>query len=227
MGLNFAAASLQSWESSAFAVSGADRTVMFWGKLGTNGAAVYPAISHLSGDTGANEDLVGFYIYNGGVYAVVGNNAGGDTQTGPYAYSGTDWHHYACVIDSSANTIEIFVDGVSVSGPTATDTDPYTTSQPFRVGRLTGTYLNGDLFDIRYYNRIFTAAELLHITASRGADNVVNSLVARWIQNESPAGSTASGAGSIKDCGTGANHATTGGSPTYTASPMSLVIGCF
>jgi hypothetical protein len=94
-----------------------------------------------------------------------------ETNTGNYREYSTsidvvdgNWHHYAVVADSLANTISIYIDGAkapttsSVNGswPTINNADP------LRFGNSNGTaYYNNSIDDIRIYNYARTETQIL------------------------------------------------------------------
>lgn len=79
------------------------------------------------------------------------------------------------------------------------------------------------LEDVRFYRRVLSLAEIQSIYHSMGSDNIVNGLVGRWLMNEKPDGTAASGANSIKDISGNGNHGTPQNSPVYRATPIKLI----
>ena len=80
------------------------------------------------------------------------------------------WYHSTVTYDDSTNTMELFLDGVSVG----------TASQPngvapfaaqFTIGSSSGLdHLNGQADDIRAYDRVLTHAEITHLASQRGIE---------------------------------------------------------
>lgn len=94
----------------------------------------------------------------------------------------TGIHHYAITYDesSTANNPIIYIDGVSTS---VTETVPpygtlvVDTGNDLVLGYPSAKSIDGKLSDIRIYNRILTADEVLAIYNARGRDNIRNGLV--------------------------------------------------
>lgn len=103
------------------------------------------------------------------------------------------WHFF-CWVDNNGDA-DLYIDGTL----DATNFN-YTRSGSFTLNR-TGIaaiirasisyYLDGELFDIRCYNRCLTANEVQEIYHNRGADRVWQGLVGRWRLDEAPSGTPA------------------------------------
>jgi hypothetical protein len=101
-------------------------------------------------------------------------NANESRVTAPSMLS-TGWHHVAGVIDGSAKTLHLYLDGEVVdSGPTtAVPADLGTTTQNW-LGRIlqTGTpyydsAFNGTLDEFRIYSRVLSAGEVRYLAGGR------------------------------------------------------------
>lgn len=86
-----------------------------------------------------------------------------------------------------------------------------------------GWFLDGIIGEIRVYNNVLSLEENKIIYESRGSDNIVDELVARWLMNEKPDGTISSGADSIIDISGNNNHGTPHNSPIYRASPVKII----
>lgn len=73
-------------------------------------------------------------------------------------------------------------------------------------------FLQGELEDIRIYDRLIDFNESLTIYALNGSDMIINGLIGRWLCKESPPGGTLS---SIPDLSINGNNATANNSPVY------------
>jgi hypothetical protein len=87
------------------------------------------------------------------------------------ATMGVGWHHVAVTIDSTAQTINLYLDGdlVGSAATTLFPKDLGVTTQNW-LGRSQYTsdaYLNGSLDDFRIYNRVLSEAELRYLAGDR------------------------------------------------------------
>lgn len=80
----------------------------------------------------------------------------------------------------------------------------------------------GYLEDMRVYSRALSATELACIRNSDGRDYIYDGLLFRLAMDERPAGTVATGAGSIKDSGPLGMHGTPNGSCVYGPSRFGL-----
>lgn len=133
------------------------------------------------------------------------------------------WHHF-CWVDNNGDA-DLYIDGIL----DATNFD-YTRSGTFTLNRTgisaviraaVSNWLDGELFDIRCYNRCLTPNEIAEIYHKRGADRVWQGLVGWWKMDEKTSGQTASGVVSVRDLSGNGNHGTPHGG-TYQASPHRL-----
>ncbi len=74
------------------------------------------------------------------------------------------WHHIAYVLDDSADTITVYVDGSDVLSFTSTisvaATDVLSFGQEYDTGMTTGDFYDGLLDDVRVYDRALSEAEI-------------------------------------------------------------------
>ena len=98
------------------------------------------------------------------------------------------WHHF-CWVDNNGDA-DLYIDGIL----DATNFD-YTRSGTFTLNRTgisaviraaVSNWLDGELFDIRCYNRCLTPNEIAEIYHKRGADRVWQGLVGWWRLDELP-----------------------------------------
>jgi hypothetical protein len=69
--------------------------------------------------------------------------------------------------------------------------------------RGTSNPFEGELYDIRIYNRVLAAPEVQTIYNARGMDGIVAGLLHRWLMNEGQPGASLSGTGTVKDHASG------------------------
>jgi len=81
---------------------------------------------------------------------------------------------------------------------------------------------DGILGDVRIYNKFMSEAEAKTICFSHGNDNIVDGLVGRWLMDEKPDGTSASGANSVIDISGNGNHGTPYNSPIYRSAPVTI-----
>ncbi len=86
------------------------------------------------------------------------------------------------------------------------------------ASRNGGQYFQGQIGDVRIYNRDLSAEEISTIYHSRGADVIKEGLLGRWMLDEGSPESTASGSGVIKDLSHYKNNGTPANSPIYKTS---------
>ncbi len=119
---------------------------------------------------------------------------------------------------ASNSNRQIFINGALDNSDSAGGGSP--TAATLYVSRdVDGfSYFDGYLDDIRIYNRVLSLAEIETIYACKGVDRINYGLLHRYLLNEGPENSLATGTGSIKDLGLIQNNMTPNNSPTYTGS---------
>ena len=77
------------------------------------------------------------------------------------------WHHIAYVLEDSSDTITIYVDGSDVLSFTLTvpisTTDVFSLGQEYDAGMATGDFYDGQLDEVRVYDRALSEAEIVEI----------------------------------------------------------------
>lgn len=132
-------------------------TLATWMKRSAPGAMV------LIGKQTANQDVAIEAWNDGKVYFQM--SKGKDTY-GTLTLNDTSWHHVTLVYDGTltgnANRLKAYVDGVqkplTFKGTVAATTTTNTT--PFNIGKIGGTYSNGQIDDTWLYARALTQAEV-------------------------------------------------------------------
>ncbi len=160
-------------------------TVSVWIKLSTTYDS-HRVVSKWDGDTGAstsaylgvdNQNTQGFSVRN---------NIGGSMNTRSVTPSGEDawrlntWHHIAYTYDGQQEVL--YKDGKSMgrwsnSGAIRYDTDDI----GLRIGEGAGTYFNGEISEVKLFNRALNETEIAN-EYNRNIDG--NSLVAYWNFND-------------------------------------------
>ncbi|MFX1590481.1 MAG: LamG domain-containing protein [Promethearchaeota archaeon] len=136
------------------------------------------------------------------------------------------WYHIAACFSDTANTIDIYVDGVLEHSEIDQNDTPGVGTMRFGWSGDQGnpnTKFYGSLDDIRIYNRILTLGEIKTIYYSRGKENILDGLINWWPLQEYSNGTVASGTGAVKDI-IGGNHATPTGDPIY-GNPITEIGG--
>lgn len=129
--------------------------------------------------------------------------------------------HVVMTWNFSTNLLQIFLDGALDASNSNANDDPGsgTLLLAHRTGSPADEHYDGDLEDIRIYDRELSLAEVQTIFAVRGVDGIVDGLLHRWLLNEQAPGAGASGAGVIKDL-TGARNGTPNSIPDYSISNL-------
>lgn len=136
------------------------------------------------------------------------------------------WYHVAVTCNRGATppaTPVFYINGTLVAttvGQVPEGTAVSNAGDPFGLGYIPGsTYcLDGAIEDLRVYNRILSAKEIATIYACRGVDGIVYGLIHRFMLNELPPGSTATGTVVIDSSGT-QKVTVAGGTPVYREGP--------
>ena len=72
------------------------------------------------------------------------------------------WYHVTGVWDSSATTLSLYVNGISVASTTTALVPDSSAGYPLTIGEVFGAYfLNGTVDDVRLYNRALSPADVL------------------------------------------------------------------
>ena len=106
------------------------------------------------------------------------------------------WNHVALTWDGSATAanVHIYVNGVEITYATTTDGVDARASdaaQTLKIGGIgVATNFDGDMVDVRIYNRVLTLGEIATIRASYGADGIRGGLLGHWPTKELNSGQT-------------------------------------
>jgi alpha-tubulin suppressor-like RCC1 family protein len=125
---------------------------------------------------------------------------------------------------ASDNTLQIYINGIldaSSSGGSGV-----VAAATLRIGMKENLsqYLKGFLEDVRIYNRVLSSDEIKTIYSCQGCDGIVYGLQHRFLFNEKPIGTAATGTGSIKCSGPDCNDMTPDNSPVYSGSRLKLSV---
>jgi len=131
-------------------------TMSFWIKT-TSPSSTQVAVGISSGDT-ANGFVCG--VYQSRILCNAKNNVNGKTSS----VIDTGWHHIVAIRDSSPAVTTIYVDGTDVTGTTNTSWYSIGSTAQTRIGRAMvdgdGSFLAGQLDDIRVYSRALSAGDV-------------------------------------------------------------------
>ena len=110
-----------------------------------------------------------------------------------------EWNHAAMIYNGA--TMRLFKNGAQVAsaGKTGNVAQDGTVNVRIADNPVGDRFFEGFMEDVRIYERAITDDELNTIIALQGLDSITNNLVHRWLLNDSPDGTTASGSGSVKD----------------------------
>ncbi len=92
-----------------------------------------------------------------------------------------DWHHIAFVVDRSAKTSSIYIDGKLLRSKQrdAIETADFSNATDLLIGGGRGRYLEGDIDEIRIFSKAMTAAEL-RVDMETSLTGSEKSLLAAW-----------------------------------------------
>ena len=187
--------------SHAASLQTAQGSLSLWFKTSTQSKALIGCGQ--SGGTGGSMLFVG---NSTGTYADESLSWFGDFNTmlchvrlGHSFYTDDVWHNVIVVMDASDN--RIYVDGVkqtlTFENGGLTTANAFLTDATFNVFYIgmrqnSTLHFDGQLADVRIYNsnKYINDSEAATIYHSRGNDNITTGLVARWLMNEQPTGST-------------------------------------
>lgn len=130
--------------------------------------------------------------------------------------------HLCGVAGWTTQQLRLYVNGVqenSVAPATWTANSENTASQVARIasrGDSTAAgYFQGTLDDVRIYQRVLSAQEVMNLYMARGADSIVNGLYDRW---KIIGGTTGSVIGTVPSIGSNQGSAVATNSPTFAES---------
>ena len=200
-------------------------TVSIWVKMTTSASTLGDTVQFCQQTHGVSPwKSWALYSFNGNdYYSAQVTNAAGTPVYLNYSTAITTgvWFHMVLTIDASVNSI-LYVNGISRSVDTS-QTSLYTATSNMSIGGdwSGGGGLDGFIDDMRFYNRVLSAAEVATLYGSRGQDNIVYGLISRWTIAEGAAGTVISGAGVVKDLA-GNYDATPYDSPNYEPSILTF-----
>ena len=139
--------------------------------------------------------------------------AGGAAFLSTQTFVTDRWYHIACQGDKITGDASIVIDGLEDSSVTIHKANA--TENLFRVGEF-----EGQLDDLRVYDRSLGMSEIDTIIGARGRDGIVDGLQSRWLFNDAAPG-VASGAGLVRDR-SGATHLTPTLSPLFIPSELTF-----
>lgn len=116
---------------------------------------------------------------------------GGGILSAPFTFTGGVWRHIAGVINFTTRVTTVYVDGVPIStatlgGITAGNTSN-TNAKNAAIGAaddLNGQNFDGDIEDVRVYERFMSDAEILTIYTTCGKDGIWDGCRMRYLMQE-------------------------------------------
>jgi len=163
------------------------------------------------GGTGFNY----FFFRNGGSYFSINDAT---------AISVGEWVHIAGVYSPGVSWL-MYRNGVQSATGSSSTAMTFDALRPLGIGAggvgTEGRNLLGDFSDVRIYNRVVTANEMLTIASCSGRDGITSGLVGRWMLGEGSEGLTVpTTSGYVKDISDYKNNGTmviNSGAPVYTS----------
>jgi hypothetical protein len=156
---------------------GKTSTLTAWVKTtqtGSNNHQQAPAITGVD-QQGTTGDINWGTLNASGQIGIYVGDTGGVYSTSPI--NDGNWHNVAMTRDSTTGVVQLYIDGV-LNGSSTLDTG-IKAAQFYLIGALTdrnssgnvtgANYFNGQLDDVRIYNRVLSAAEISQIGSAPGA----------------------------------------------------------
>ncbi|NOY80785.1 MAG: hypothetical protein GXP31_07245 [Kiritimatiellaeota bacterium] len=131
-------------------------TIEFWAQRKSTGE--WNFVAGTGNGTNYGELQIAFQPDNRFTFAFYGDDF--DTAA---AYTDGDWHHWACVYDTSTNTRSIYRDGVLIGRNTAAEDLQIAAGEPFYIARRGGAdqgWFPGSLDEMRVWSTARTATEI-------------------------------------------------------------------
>jgi hypothetical protein len=187
-------------------------TVAGWIKLNT-----LTGVQTIASIDGTN--ISPFYLqFNGGVFNFQQRGSDSTTSTlafvnGPAPVVGT-WYHLAGVYNKTANTIELFVNGVSQGSATATTAwkaNGHTVIGKAKWNAVAADFVNGAIDEVRFYDVALTRAQIADLYGTY-ADMITGTtgLLSHWRLGEATPVSAMDDISPTNNNGTYVNAPTTG-----------------
>ncbi|MEV0992496.1 LamG domain-containing protein [Streptomyces sp. NPDC049949] len=137
-------------------LSNRDFTIELWAKRNQSRGRREPLLTHGAMDGRVDQTLCLYFepdnTFGFGLY--------GDDLTTTQAYPDLEWHHWAAVYKHTSREQILYRDGTEVARRTATGA--YTGNGPLVLGHqpFTGTYLDGQIDEVRVFGRVRTHQEI-------------------------------------------------------------------
>ena len=225
MAMDFVAASEQHVEIGDVAlldITGDEISVLAWVKPAST-TSEQKVVAKWSDSGGAFSYLLAVDAVGDDKVRFVVNTGSNGIADGTTSMTIGTWHLMAGTYD--ATTVRAYLDGVE-DGTDALTGNINSTTAPVRIGVGSGATseqpMDGAAEDVRIYDRVLSADEILTIYNSRGRDGIILGLAARYLMNEGAPGVVASGAGVIKDSGPNGLDGTPTNSPTWASGQLAF-----
>ena len=142
-------------------VTSSDITVSAWAKLDTM-PTVNPRIVSFAQDVSNGYSLVAYggSGYNSFMWEVKKNGSTYGVGLQNAQYVSGQWYYLVGTFSTSNNSVNLYVNGVAVSGGGGALSLPTTFNTLFIGTKLTDSYFPGSLDDVRIYNRVLSASEI-------------------------------------------------------------------
>ena len=144
-------------------ILGGTASLAFWirtTQAGNNTAWEAPGVSGIEESGGGNDVFWGFLRGNGHIAIQKGNGAFAESAA---AVNNGNWHHVVLTRNAATGAVQVYLNG-SLSGSATSELGVVTTAFS-SIGRIEDTggtpvYFNGQLDEMRIYDRVLTAAEV-------------------------------------------------------------------
>lgn len=136
-------------------------TIAAWVKMDTLPGASNGYFIAEKGTTGANYNFAFYYFNTQGLVCSFAGTADHDIAYTPTA---NVWTHYACVFDTTANIVRLYINGIPVLTEAET-TNTTTNADPMWIGRSevnTNYEMDGQIDDLRIYDYARSQAQIAY-----------------------------------------------------------------
>jgi len=165
--------------SNLIAPLGTTSTLAAWVKTtqtGSNNHQQAPAITGVD-QQGTTSDINWGTLNASGQIGIYVGDTGGVYSTSPI--NDGQWHHVAMTRDATTGQVQLYIDGVLNGSSTLAAATGIKAAQFYLIGALTdrssagyvtgANYFNGQLDDVRIYNRVLSALEISQIGSAPSA----------------------------------------------------------
>ena len=139
-----------------------DFTLSGWFKTSSNfgGAAWWQGMRLIDGDLPGNQNHFGLSMSQGKYMFGIGGNTS-TTITSPGTYNDNNWHNVIFTRTKATGVLNMYIDGIRVTGGTASNTNSLNASEQIFIGHSrNGGYFQGSMSAVHMYNSVLSATQV-------------------------------------------------------------------